>query len=66
MHQDLKVTATTVRSMDIEHFNVDLSLCGHQTNQQRQKIMDNTTFGTTTLGRVVITIYSMNTSYKTT
>ena len=36
-HQDLKVTATTVRSMDIEHLNANPSLCGHLTNQQRNK-----------------------------
>ena len=29
MHQDLKVTTTTVRSMDIEPSNAYLSLCGH-------------------------------------
>jgi hypothetical protein len=34
-HQDLKVTAITARSMDIEPLNVDQSLCGHQINQQR-------------------------------
>ena len=33
-HQVLKVTATTVRSMDIEILSVDLSPCGHQKNQQ--------------------------------
>ena len=32
MHQDLKVTTRTVRSMDIDPSNVDLSPCGHQTN----------------------------------
>ena len=32
MHQDLKVTNTTIRSMDIEPLNVNPSLCGHQTN----------------------------------
>ena len=31
-HKDLMVTATIARSMDIEPLNVDLSLCGHQTN----------------------------------
>ena len=31
-HQDLKVTITTIRSMDIEPLNVDLSPCGHQKN----------------------------------
>ena len=31
-YQDLKVTVTTIISMDIEPLNVDPSLCGHQTN----------------------------------
>ena len=38
-HQDLKVTTTIARSMDIEPLNVDQSLCGHQINQKRQKEM---------------------------
>ena len=60
-HQDLKVTTTIARSMDIEPLNVDQSLCGHQINQQRPKAMDITTIGTTILGRVVTTIRSMDT-----
>ena len=32
MHQDLKDTNTTVRSMDIEPLNAYLSPCGHQKN----------------------------------
>ena len=51
-HQDLKVTATTIKSMDIDPLNADPSLCGHQTNQQREKVMDITTIGTTPLGRL--------------
>ena len=31
-YQDLKVNATTVRIMDTEPSNVDLSLCSHQKN----------------------------------
>ena len=34
-HQDLKDTATTIRSMDIEPLNVDPSPHGHQESQQR-------------------------------
>ena len=60
-YQDLKVTATIARSMDIEPLNANPSLCGHQINQQRQKIMNTTTIGTTTLGRVVTTIRNMDT-----
>ena len=29
MHQDLKVTATTTRSMDIEPLSIDIIPCGH-------------------------------------
>ena len=32
-HQDLKVTTTIIKSMDIEPSSADLSPCGHQTNQ---------------------------------
>lgn len=35
VHKDLKVTTTTIRSMDIEHMNVDPSLTGQQTSRQR-------------------------------
>ena len=66
IHQDLKVTATIVRSMDIENLNVGPSLCGHQINQQRQIVIDITTIGTTTLGRVVTTISNMDTFLRTT
>ena len=34
-HQDLKVNDAISRSMDIKPLNVDQSLCGHQTIQQR-------------------------------
>ena len=65
MHQDLKVTATTLRSMDIEPSSANLNLCGHQTNQQRQKVMDTCIIGTTILGKVVTTIKSMETFLTT-
>ena len=35
IHQDLKVTDTIVRNMDVEPLNVDPSPCGHQTSQKR-------------------------------
>ena len=31
----LKVTATTIRSMDIEHMSANQSLTGHQTSKPR-------------------------------
>lgn len=46
-HQDLKVTATIARSMDIEPLNVDQILCGHKINLQSQKVVEITTIGTT-------------------
>ena len=65
-HQDLKVTSTTIISLDIEPLNADPSLCGHQINQQRQKFMDITTIGTMTLRRVVTIVKSMDTFLRTT
>ena len=65
-HQDLKVTATIVRSIDIEHLNVDPSLYGHLKNQQRQTVKDITTLGTTTLGKAITTIKNMDTFLRTT
>ena len=59
-HQNLKVTATTARSMDIEPLNVDQSLYGHQINQQRQNAMKITTIGITTPGIAVTTIRNMD------
>ena len=50
MHQDLKVTATTIRSMDIEPLSVDLSLCDQKTNWKRQEVMDTSIIGITILG----------------
>ena len=64
MHQDLKVTATTVRNMDIKPLNADLSLCGHQTNPKTQEFMNTSTIGTKILGKVFTTIKSMDTSLR--
>ena len=60
-HQDLKVTATIARSMDIEPLNADQSLCGHQINQQRHQAMQITVIRITTPGIVVTTVRNMDT-----
>ena len=60
-HQDLKVTSTIARSMDIDPLNAYQSLCGHQTNQQRPKDMDITAIGTIILGRAITTVRIMDT-----
>ena len=65
MHQDLKVTATTIKSMDIEPTSVDLSPCGHQKNKQRQEVMDTSIIGTTIVGKAITIVKSMDTSLKT-
>ena len=59
-HQDLEVTVTTIRSMDIEPLNANLSLCGHQTNQKKKNVIDITTIGTTTLGKATTIIKSIS------
>lgn len=41
MHQNLKDTATIVKSMDIEPLNAYPSPHGHQASQQRQEAMKN-------------------------
>ena len=66
LHQDLKVTATTIRSMDIENLNANPGLCGHQTNKKRQKVMDITIIATITLGRVITIVKLMDTFLRTT
>ena len=35
MYQDLKVTTTTIKNMDIDLLNIDPNPCGRQTSQQR-------------------------------
>ena len=66
MHQYLKVTSTTIRSMDIEPLSADLSLCCHQTNRQRQEFMNTSTIETTILGKAITVVKSMDTSLRTT
>ena len=60
----MKVTATIARSMVIEILSVDQSLCGHQTNQKRPKVLEITTIGTKTLDIVVTTVRNMDTFLK--
>ena len=62
MHQDLKVTTTTIRNMDIEHLNIDPNPCGHQTSQQKQEVMDTSITETTTQSKPIIIVKSMDTS----
>ena len=59
-HQDLRVTAITARSMDIELLNADQSLCGHQINQQRHQAKEIIIIGITTPGLAVITVRNMD------
>ena len=56
MYLNLKDTATTIRSMDIENLNVDLSQHGHQT----------LTLGITTQDIAVTTIKNMDISLRIT
>ena len=56
MHQNLKVTATIFRNMDIEPLNVDPNPCGHQTSQQKKEVMDTTITGITIQLKVVIIV----------
>ena len=53
-------TATIVRSMDIEPLSIDQSLCGHQINIQEETTMHTITIGTTTQGKVVTIVKSMD------
>ena len=64
MHQDLKVTTTTVRSMDIEPLSADLNPCGHQKNWPRQEVMDTSKIGATILGKSLTIVKSMDTSLR--
>ena len=54
------VTATIARSMDIEPLSVDQSLCGHQISKQEETTMHIITTGTTTQGKVVTIVKSMD------
>ena len=55
------VTTTIARSMDIEPLSADQSLCGHQISMQEEITMHTITIGTTTQGKVVTIIKSMDT-----
>ena len=63
--QDLMVTATIAKSMDIELLSVDQSLCGHLIILQGEITMHTTTIGTTIQGKVVTTVKNMVMFLKT-
>ena len=60
------VTATIVKSMDMEILSVDQCLCGHQINMQGETTMHTITIGTTIQGKVVTIVKHMDTYLKTT
>ena len=66
MHQDLKVTATIFRNMDIEPLNVDPNPCGHQINQQKKEAMDTFIIGITTQDKGFIIVKNMDISLRIT
>ena len=53
-------TAIIARSIDIEPLSVDQSLCGHKISMQEETTMYTITIGTTTQGKVVTSVKSMN------
>ena len=59
--QDLKDTAITARSMDIEPLNADQSLCGHHISHQNQQAIEIITIGITTPGIAATTVRNMDT-----
>ena len=66
MHQDLKVTTTIIRNMDIEPLNVDPNPCGQQIGQQKKEAMDTIIIGITTQEKADIIVKNMDISLKTT
>ena len=58
--------ARIAKSIDIEILSADQSLCGHPINPQGETTMHTTTIGTTTQGKVVITIKNMVMYLRTT
>ena len=64
-NKDLKDIVILVRSMDIEPLSVDQSLCGHQINMQEEKTMHTITIVTTTQGKVVTIVKSMDIYHRT-
>ena len=65
-HQDLRVTPTTARNMDIELLSANQSLCGHLINLQGETTMHTTTIGIIIPDIAITTIRSMYTFLKTT
>ena len=66
MHQDLKVTTTTIKSMDINLLNVDPNPCCHQTSQQKKEVMDTSINRITTQEKSIIIVKSMEISLRIT
>ena len=64
IHQDLKVTATNVKNMDIEPLIANPNPCGHQTSQQNKKIMGTSIIGIKIQGKVVIIVKNMDASLR--
>ena len=62
----MMVTAIIARSMDIEPLSADQSLCGHQISMQEETTMHTITIGTTTQGKVVTIVKSMDIYLRTT
>ena len=59
-------TATISRSMDIEPLSANQSLCGHQISMQEETTMHTITIGTTTQGKAVSIVKSMDIYLRTT
>ena len=64
MCQDLKVTTTIVRNMDIDPLNADPNPCGHQTSQQKKEVIDTSIIRIKILRKFVIIVKSMDTSLR--
>ena len=59
------VIAAIARSMDIEPLSVDQSLCGHEISMQEENTMHTITTGTTTQGKVITIVKSMDIYLRT-
>ena len=64
IHQDLKVTAKTVRNLDIDPLSADPNPCGHQTIYKNKEVMDISITRITIQGKVVTNVKSMDTSLR--
>ena len=58
-HQDLMVTTTIAKSMDIELLSADQSQCGHLISKQGETTMHTTIIGTTIQSKVVTSVKNM-------